>query len=121
MVKKIFVLEDNELRIKYFEEWFYQQFETDYEVFYARDVSEAKKLFEENKPFDIYFLDHDLGGEVMVKSEHENTGYQFARFLSENDVRGYHENIYVHSLNPVGAQNIVNVLPRAKRVTLFNF
>lgn len=64
-----------------------------------------------SEKWDILFLDHDLGGQVHVESG-ENTGYEVAKFLEENE-KFMPPNIIVHSLNPVGAKNIINALPNA--------
>jgi CheY-like chemotaxis protein len=65
-----------------------------------------------NEYFDYVFLDHDLGGKVMVESG-EGTGYQVAEWLSHN-VKCQPTNIIIHSFNPAGAQNMKNVLPNAE-------
>lgn len=62
--------------------------------------------------FDIVFLDHDLGGEVFVKSG-ENTGFEVAVWLSENTDR-QPSRIIIHSLNPVGAVNMKSKLSSAE-------
>ena len=64
-------------------------------------------------PFDLIFIDHDLGGEVYVDSENENTGYQFAKWLAENE---FDAKYVTHSLNPIGARNICAVLPGCDHV-----
>jgi len=65
-----------------------------------------------NDTFDYVFLDHDLGGKVFVESG-EKTGFQVAEWLSHN-VKHQPTNIIIHSFNPVGAQNMKNVLPNAQ-------
>jgi hypothetical protein len=71
-----------------------------------------KKLIDEK--WDILFLDHDLGDQVMVDSG-EGTGYEVALWLSRN--RDFQPKVViVHSLNPVGAANICGVLPSSSRV-----
>jgi len=61
--------------------------------------------------WDILFLDHDLGGEEMVESG-PGTGYEVACWLEENPSKKPNR-IYLHSLNPVGRQNMKRALPDA--------
>ena len=67
-----------------------------------------------NEKWDILMLDHDLGGQVYVESG-ENTGFEVAKFL-ENNKQYMPTNVIVHTLNPVGAQNIMSCLPFALRI-----
>lgn len=98
---KILILEDDINRIEWFIRFMKKEFPT-YQHWYTDNVEQAKSLFKEHGPFDYYFLDHDLGGEQMVDSSQENTGYQFAKFLEENGITGENETIILHSLNPSG-------------------
>lgn len=79
-------------------------------------VDNSKETIEKlkNGKWDILFLDHDLGGQVHVPSG-ENTGYEVAKFLEENK-QFQPENIITHSLNPVGAKNIIAALPKAVHI-----
>ena len=98
---KIFILEDSNERIKQFKKRFFKE-----ELYIERDVKAAIKLFKGNYPFDVIFLDHDLGGEEMVDSNDNNTGYQFVKWMVENyKVDG--TDIIVHSLNPQGADRMI--------------
>jgi len=110
-MKKIFILEDNDDRIKFFK-WYFKN--PEYEVFYVKDVDEAKVIFTINQPFDIILLDHDLGDEVYVDSNEVNTGYQFAKFIAEKDLAKSF--IIIHSLNIVGAENMKVVLKTAMQI-----
>lgn len=129
---KIFILEDNPDRIKWFEEHLADNIvartnpPTDYDkknvhLFFAESVKEAEEVWKKYGPFDAYFLDHDLGGQVMVDSSEPNTGYAFSMFLVDNGVNGQAEDIFIHSLNPVGADNMYNLFANAKKVRMFNF
>ncbi len=62
--------------------------------------------------FDVLFLDHDLGGQVHVPSG-PGTGYEVAVWLEENP-QYQPEQIFVHSLDPVGSKNILAALPKAQ-------
>lgn len=105
---KILILEDSSERIKTFKKNLYQ-----HDLFFYDNVEEAKEAVELLGPFDIYFLDHDLDDRVYVDSNEENTGYQFAKFLVEKNIKA---EFYVHSLNPVGADNICAVLKECIKI-----
>lgn len=60
--------------------------------------------------FDIVFLDHDLGGGSVPESSGPGTGYEVACWVRDNPER-QPQTIIVHSFNPVGARNMLNVLP----------
>lgn len=106
---KIFILEDNKERIKIFEESL-----IGHELFIAKDVQEAKKILKQNNYFPLIFLDHDLENRVFVPSEEENTGYAVAKFINENNVKYSH--CIIHSLNPVGASNMNNILKNSIKI-----
>jgi CheY-like chemotaxis protein len=78
------------------------------------DSSKATIQKLSNEKWDILFLDHDLGGHAYVPSG-ENTGYEVAKFLEENQ-QFMPQNVIVHSLNSVGAKNITDALPNAVRI-----
>ena len=75
-------------------------------------VTTAKECIEllETRKWDALFLDHDLGGETFVPSEHQNTGYTVACWL-EAHPEYCPAIIKVHSLNPTGAQRMLQALP----------
>ena len=105
---KILVLEDDANRIEVFKEklkghdvYFFDQ---------AEDAINAFKLFTD-KPWDIVFLDHDLGGQVFVPSSNPNTGYAVAKYMEENDVEA--KQVIIHSMNPAGGANMKAALPHA--------
>jgi len=106
-VAKVFILEDDPQRIKIFRVKLAQ-----HELFFTDEVEEAIDTFKALGPFDYYFLDHDLGGQIYVDSEEKNTGYQFAKFLSKQDIEN--ATIIIHSLNGAGAKNMLAVLPTAQ-------
>ena len=49
----------------------------------ADDTISALALMKD-KPWDLIFLDHDLGGQVFVSSSHHNTGYTVAKYIEEH-------------------------------------
>jgi CheY-like chemotaxis protein len=106
----ILVLDDSQER----QEKFWQKLDNQKvsnDVYYAETAKHAIELLQ-LYIFDWAFLDHDLGGKVMVESV-ENTGYEVALWLSKNQDR-MPKNIVIHSLNPEGAKRIKGVLPQAQ-------
>ena len=100
---RILILEDNQDRQNKFNELFRNQ-----ELFIfdnAVDAHHACLL----RDFQIMFLDHDLGQEGWVKSEEENTGHQFVKWLIEKKLQKS-ALIYIHSMNPIGANKMLNLL-----------
>jgi len=81
-----------------------------HELHFAETTSSAKKYLSENV-YDVIFLDHDLGGEMMVDSDKPNTGYQVAKAI----VGTANEDAYIviHSMNPAGSNNMAAILPKA--------
>jgi len=61
--------------------------------------------------FDVIYLDHDLGDNEVCKND--NT-IPVAKFLcTQEDQRGklgHYDIVFIHSLNPVGARNLFNIL-----------
>lgn len=104
-VRKIFVLEDSKSRIDAFK----KKFKND-DIYFFDEVKEAIEGFELLGPFDIILLDHDLDGKIFVNSHSDNTGYQFAKYLSEKELNSQ---IIIHSMNPAGAKNMKSLLPQA--------
>jgi len=100
--KRIFILEDNELRRVRFREFF-----EGHDVTYTEDSNEAIKILRKEK-FDYLFLDHDLGGMVYVDSGEPNTGYQVAKIIPETENKN--ARIVIHSWNPEGAKNMMEAL-----------
>jgi len=101
---KIFVLEDDENRIERFKQALKQ-----HDVDYVIDISDVENGY--HPPYDLYFLDHDLGGLIYVDSHAQNTGYTFCKWLYENhpEEKGV---VVIHSLNPSGTDNMKSFLDR---------
>jgi CheY-like chemotaxis protein len=76
-------------------------------------VDSAKSAIEElqSQKWDTVMLDHDLGGEYGVDSG-PGTGYEVAKWLSENPQHKPHQ-IIIHSANPVGRDRMKAELPEA--------
>jgi hypothetical protein len=100
---RILILEDNLERIEKFKILFKNQ-----EVTHCASVCEAMMACR-NKEFDILWLDHDLQGKIWENSFHEETGYQFVKWMVDNCFQKNSLN-YIHSMNPVGANLMLNYL-----------
>ena len=108
-MKKILILEDDPERVRYFTKNFLNAKKT---ISDKVDII-IEKLKESD--WDMLFLDHDLGGHTFVPSgKFEQTGYDVAKFLRDNP-QFLPKEIFVHSLNPVGSENIMNLIP-CKRI-----
>jgi CheY-like chemotaxis protein len=106
---KIFVLEDDKFRTNFIKQHLKAAF-TNPEIIFTDNADEAFKILTKSN-FDILCLDHDLGGEVFVNSEEPNTGYQVAKFISENKIK--YDKCIVHSLNYPGAMRMTKLLDRS--------
>lgn len=90
----------------------------------ARSYDQAVEWVETNGFPDAVSFDHDLGIEefdttesgivIAVEHSHEKTGYDFAKWLIDRDLdtgnMPDHFEFYVHSMNPIGAKNIHQLL-----------
>lgn len=81
---------------------------TNYNFIVFRSVIEAKHFILETKCPSFISFDHDLG-------ENVETGYDFAKWLVDKDLdnNGFIPADFtfdVHSMNPVGAKNIKDLL-----------
>ena len=103
---KILILDDDKVRHIFFKRNFGH-----HQLTHVETASEAIKALTDDT-FDAVFLDHDLGGETFVDSFGTtlNTGYSVAKWISEHPEKAPKE-IYIHSLNPVGAENMQAILP----------
>jgi CheY-like chemotaxis protein len=103
---KILILEDNDARIALFQAYFDQ---LSHEVWYEKTTQGAIETLSENKDIDILFLDHDLGDEVFVNSNREDTGAGLCRWLVTSK---YNTNISItiHSMNPGGVDTMLGIL-----------
>lgn len=102
---KIFILEDDINRINAF-----QKYLGNHSLTIVSEAMEAIKILEKDITFDLMFLDHDLGGQIYVDVNEENTGSTVAKYLSGKEFKGQ---IIIHSFNPIGVQNMINYLPNS--------
>lgn len=105
---KILILEDSEERIKAFKKNF-----IGVEIVFTDKPDVAIEELKKGG-FAALFLDHDLGGTTFAESD-ENSGYAVAKWLEENP-QFQPEVIILHSLNPIGVQNMQRALPKARVV-----
>lgn len=109
---KIFVLDDDALRHK----WFQKRFKND-EIDIAEDVAGAKEFLTENT-YDAIFLDHDLLPEHYEKQEEhddDRTGFAVAQWLSANPKISPAAKITVHTRNDHAAMRMIEKLRESKR------
>lgn len=105
---RVFILEDDPNRMKKF----IRELSCN-QIDHVETVEAGKELVQQNK-YDLLLLDHDLGGEQMVDSSEENTGYQLAKFIPKTQNKD--TPCITHTCNPAGADNILSVLPHAVKV-----
>lgn len=110
-IVKIFILEDDPSRIKQFRKYLPRQYGHDAEIVITQTAADAKATLAARAPFDIAFLDHDLGEEVYVSSLNEETGYRVAEFIARKKIPI--SRIALHSLNTPGAIKMEMVLKKA--------
>lgn len=107
---RIFILEDMEIRIATFKNWF-----KGHELIFSKTAQEAIDILGKDLNFEVFFLDHDLGDRIWVSTEDENTGSRVAEFLSDKVIKG---RIIIHSWNPCGAKNMMSYLPSAEYIPI---
>ena len=103
---RILILDDNQTRL-----WSFKRKFIGNNVDTCMTSSECIEKLSENE-YDAVFLDHDLGGEIMVPSG-PVTGFEVAEWLRDNPSRCPPE-VFVHSYNPDGRKAIASILPEAK-------
>ncbi len=99
---KILILEDNEDRNNSFIKWF-----NGHELIMTDNAMKAIDHLASIK-FDVIFLDHDLDNRVFIDSNEPNTGYTVAKTISSTINKS--TQVIVHSMNPIGARNMLDVL-----------
>lgn len=104
-VPKIFVLEDSEVRKK----WFRKQYEG-CDLTIVDNVADAITYLESNNPA-ILYLGYSLDGKFMSSPTDPNNGYQLARHIEASGRR--YANIVIHSMNATGAMMMEQVLRRS--------
>jgi hypothetical protein len=108
---RVFLLEDDERRHK----WFRKRFVGD-SLDIADNVVTAREMLS-NGTYDAIFLDHDLFPEHYhaASTDDENTGYAIALWLSANPESQRASTIMVHTRNADGAMRMVELLRKSGR------
>ena len=101
---KVLFLDDDPDRMKHARRWFVNDTLSESET-----AEQAIKMLEKYSPYDLVSLDHDLGGNVFVPSD-EVSGYAVALYISKMPKELLPKRVVIHSFNPAGAQNMINVL-----------
>lgn len=109
-VIRALVLEDSKERVKEFKRRFEEsprEIIADFTETSADCISKLK-----TEKYHVVFLDHDLGDEVFVSSDREDTGAEVARWVSENFSDLEPDMLFiVHSMNPDGRKYISSKIP----------
>lgn len=100
----IFVLEDNGDRSNAFLTNF-----VDHYVTICNNASKAIEILTTDDSYDVIFLDHDLGGQVYVSSERDDTGAGVCR-----NVVFKNKLIAIHSHNHIGARVMKQIIEENK-------
>lgn len=96
---RVLVLEDSPERIKRFKAYFGVNDHFVFEADFTDDADQAIALFQQ-KPYDLLFLDHDLG--EGSNPDPENNGKRFTASLIGNPRAIHVAMAVVHSINPMG-------------------
>jgi len=96
-----FILEDNKMR----QQWFKENLKG-HRITIVDNVDDAKRILK-TSAYDIIFLDHDLG-EGTGGESYYNSGVTIAEFIPKTPNKD--TEIYIHSQNPVGAENMQKIL-----------
>lgn len=100
MTRKVLVVDDDITRLDRMKATILKS--EDMEVYYAATTQMAQDFLKWQK-WDIVFLDHDLG-------EQDGSGYTIAQAVIDSPRFGPPYQVIVHSMNPVGAENIMKLL-----------
>ena len=103
---KILILEDKDERLKQFNDNLCSE---DNQLMMVKEAVYAIDYLS-NEKWDVLFLDHDLGGQINVSSENENTGSEVARFLKQHPFL-IPNLVILHSLNMIGCKYMKGLLP----------
>jgi CheY-like chemotaxis protein len=98
---KIFILEDSEARINLFKQKFLNHFLT---IF--KEADQAINSLQESLDYDLFLLDHDLGGRIFVSTKDPNTGTRVAEFLQDKNIG---DKVIIHSMNVSGAKKASSI------------
>lgn len=100
--RRIFILEDDPDRVRYFRE----QLGLLFDLTIVDSCAQADHF---QPPYCAIFLDHDLGGRQLDRT-HEDNGAAFAVLIGDRLTRS--DSVIVHSYNAYGALRMLGVLGR---------
>ena len=100
---RIFVLDDDMQRIKWFKNAFLDEKNS---VYYSHNPVEAEQMLRNNK-YDSIWLDHDLGGAYTRGPLGD--GIDLARVMAKDKIQ-VDTPVVVHSLNHDGSENMLAAL-----------
>jgi len=107
---RILFLDDDDNRHRAFSRWL----TPGHDVVFVHTAAEAIQALT-SQSFDIAFLDHDLGGEVMV-TRVENTGYEVTLWMEAHELL-CPAVVVLHSMNPSGRLRQQQALRGLRNVT----
>ena len=103
---RIFVLDDDMQRIKWFKRAFLDEGNS---VYYAHDPIEAEEMLRNNE-YDKIFLDHDLAGaDKPYQRGPKGDGIDLAIIMAKDKIQ-VDTPVVVHSLNHDGSENMLAAL-----------
>lgn len=104
-MRRVFVLEDDPYRIGLFQDACLGR----HDLTLTDRLSGPRGAFTlYAPPYDLIYLDHDLGGRQMVDSHEEETGAAFVRWMPL--ASDHQPVITIHSYNMDGARNMARTL-----------
>jgi len=130
MIMRIFFLDDDHNRIQAFLAWLQQSQITFTTLVVVVDFQEASNVLQSAAKFDVVFLDHDIADEskkqngfVTTYGWSAFTGADVARVIAGLSDHRKPGTAIVHSWNPDGAANIIDILDKAniKRIIRWPF
>ena len=110
---KILLLEDDYNRVEMFQKRVTELNERNthrepYEIVHAETVEQFKSAMQSSE-FNLILLDHDLGGEIYVDINRDDTGSGAARWIKQT-YGDIHPTVLTHTLNQTGADNILELI-----------
>lgn len=119
---KILILDDDEMRHRIFKKRY-----DGHEVFHAKRFLEFASILENQSPFDLIHLDHDLGdhqlGDAYLDgwgNAREYNGLDAARMICELEQERTPLKVVVQSVNPAGSRSILQTLERREIPVLWD-
>lgn len=118
---KILFLDDDKMRRGFFESWARAG---NHDVYMAKNAAAAVEWLEAQSPFDIAFLDHDLGEEHYggYCEDHKGTGRDVVDHILRMLWERRPKHVVIHSYNRPGSEAMYNALRgQVVRVSLAAF